>query len=638
MARAWKLKPSSNLTKRQMKDTEPWIRNKADELAVDNGCWFDPVRAAYMIWWVERYCRLYEGEGFAGKPCIMPSIADQPKDWIQIPDIYPEFFHDNGYPVDEVLDFYEWRMDWHNELFHSGYDMHWQFECHARIYGWARKANRQWQDRGINSVRRFRKARVWIPKKSGKTPSLGFNSLYLTFGDGEPGAKSFIAAKDGKQAGKVWDHAYMMLRQSPELESICDINRTTKRVLQLDTMSYFEPLSSSNKRTMDSKEGLNGNLLIDESHVVDRQFMRILRFAGISRAQALDAAFSTAGNDPESWGKEEWETGEAINRGEKPIDNFFHQSYHAPQDLTVAKMDEDPEHYIRMANPAIGHTIYMEEALNSWHEAKTSPMAAAEYFMYRLNVWMNSSCTWLASGVWAGCGGHEFDDEELENKQCVIGLDLARKFDLAAAVPTWRNKIGGVDQRFIFWCNEERIKTIAKMHPQILEWVDAGFIRVNKGDVTDLHVIKRDLREFINRNRVVGIVYDATYAEPMMQDLEGGEVGPDGSFTYSPLPIGIQPMSQGRMTQTGPVADYENDLRAKKIRHEDNPVATWQFGHAAVSEDKRGNRMIIKENRQSYRTVDGCQAAIMGRWAALDFSEWSIESFDYYEKNEVEFI
>lgn len=626
------------LTKSQLSDTEPWIRNKADELAVDNGCWFSPVRAAYMVWWVERYCRLYEGEGFAGQPCIMPSVYDQPADWNEIPEMFPQFYDENGVPLEPVMEFYRARMEWHNDLYHSGTFMHWQFECHARIYGWVREADDRWKARGLEIVRRFRKARVWIPKKSGKTPSLGFNTCYLTFGDGEPGGKTFIAAKDGKQAGRVWDHAHMMVQSSPELHAACEVNRTTKVVRHLDSHSHFEPLSSSNKRTKDSKEGLNGNVVVDETHVVDREFMSILRYAGASRPQPLDLAFSTAGNNPESFGKSEWDRGEKINEGKLQIDNYFHASYHAPQDLTVEKMNADPEKYIRMANPALGHTVGMEELLPAWHESKDDPMQAAEYFMYRLNIWMNASQTWLGPGVWSGCVVDRFDEKRLLNSPMVIGLDLARKFDMAAAALSWKNDLGGVDQRWLFWCNEDRIKTIGIKYPEIIKWADAGFIKTTPGNVTDLRQVKRDLRDVCKRYKTVGIVYDATYAETIVQDLVDGEPDERGGWIHPPLPIGEQAMNQGRMTQTGPVADFENDLKERKFRHEDNPVASWQFSHATVSEDKRGHRMVVKESRSSYRTVDGCQASIMSRWGALDFTEWEYKSFDFYVHNDVEFV
>lgn len=633
MALSWK-----KFTKAQKAATEPWMRNKADELAVNNGCWFDPVKASFMIWWVERFCRLYEGEGFADSPVIMMSTATQP-DYRSIPELMPAFYDEDGDPVGEVLDFYLQRIKWHNEMFHSGAFMHWQFECHARIYGWQRTAADRWQKLGLEHVRRFRKARVWIPKKSGKTPSLGFNTLYLTVGDGEPGAKTFIAALDGGQAIRVWDHAYQMLKQSPELDADAKVNLNDHKIKFRSNKSHFEPLSSNNATNQKSKEGLNGNVVVDETHVVNREFMNILKFAGASRAQPLDLAFSTAGKDPEGYGKSEWDTGEAVNSGEIENDAFFHQSYHAPQNLTAAQAKKDPEKYIRMANPALGHTVGLEELLPAFHESVKSPADFAEYMMYRLNIWQNSCQVWLAPGIWAGCESSGFGKTELSERQWVIGLDLARKFDLVAAVPSSPNEEESVDiVGPMFWTHAARLRELAGHYPKFLEWVDKGMIRVNEGDVTDLRIVKRDLRKFCETRNVVGIVYDATYAETLIQELVFGEFGIDGEIAIPGLGIGEQAISQGMMTQTGPVADFENDIKRKAIRQDGNEILTWQFGHATVREDKRGHRLIQKENRKSFRTVDGCQAAVMSRWGVIDCKEWTIQTLDYYSKKPVEYI
>lgn len=626
------------LTKSQKLATEPWMRNKSDELAVNNGCWFDPVRAAYFVWWVERHCRLYEGEGFAGEPVILPSIADMPAEWRDIPDLYPDFYDEDGEPFDHVLDFYTSRMAWHNELLHAGEFMHWQFECHVRLYGWQRQAAPRFYSKGITQVRRFRSGNIWIPKKSGKTPSLGFNVLYLTCGDGEPGAKTFIAAKDGTQAIRVWDHAYQMMAKSPELKDACKPNLTTHRVSYLPTTSHFEPLSSSNSNTQNSKEGLNGSVVVDETHVVDRDFMHILRYAGASRPQPLQLEFSTFGSNPEGYGKERWDKGEAIVKGEIAVDNFFHASYHAPQDLTVEQFKADPERYIRMANPAIGHTVGMEELLPAGLEASASPSDFAEYCMYRLNIWQHAAHGWLAPGVWDSCG-HTFTRDEHEESQFVLGLDLARKFDMVACVPTTPNKIGSVDiVDPMFWCNEVRLRELAAKYPKILDWIQQGWIRETPGNVTDLRIVKRDIRKYAEDHSIVGIVYDATYAENLIQDLLDGETGPNGEIIWPGLIIGEQAMSQGALTQTSPVADFENDLKQGLIRHDMNPVLTWQFGHATVKEDGRGHRLIQKENRKSFRTVDGCQAAVMSRWGVKDCREWEIQDLTFYDSNEVEFL
>lgn len=633
MAISWKL-----LTRAQKAATEPWIRNKSDELAVNNGCWFDPEKAAFMIWWVERFCRLYEGEGFADQPVIMMSTADQPN-YASIPDLLPAFYDEDGIPIDSVIDFYNERIKWHNAMYHSGAAMHWQFECHARIYGWQREAAPRWKALGVNQVRRFRKARVWIPKKSGKTPSLGFNTLYLTVGDGEPGAKTFIAALDGGQAIRVWEHVYQMCAQSPELKGDSKINLNNHRISFASNKSMLEPLSSNNAKNQKSKEGLNGNVIIDETHVVNRAFMNRLKYAGASRAQPIDIAFSTTGNEPEGYGKSEWDTGEAIIAGELPVDSFFHQSYHAPQNLTAEEMKKDPEKYIRMANPAIDHTVGMEELLPAFYECMNSPADFAEYAMYRLNIWQHSCQVWLAPGIWAGCKYDKFGEEDQSERQWVIGLDLARKFDLVAAVPAAPNRNESVDiVGPMFWCNDERLKELAGYYPKFLEWVDMGLININAGNVTDLRVVKRDLRKFCERRNVIGIVYDATYAETLIQELVSGEFDADGRTTVNGLAIGEQAISQGMMTQTGPVADFENDLKRKAIRQDDNAILTWQFSHATVREDSRGHRLIQKENRKSFRTVDGCQAAVMARWGVCDCKEWVIQTLDHYAKHPVEYV
>ncbi len=50
--------------------TKRWMRNRSDELAVDNGCRFDEERGRYVVDWIQDYCKLYEGE-WAGEPLML---------------------------------------------------------------------------------------------------------------------------------------------------------------------------------------------------------------------------------------------------------------------------------------------------------------------------------------------------------------------------------------------------------------------------------------------------------------------------------------------------------------------------------------------------------------------------------------
>ena len=57
--------------------TKSWVRNTADEKAVAAGMRFDMHRAAYAVWFMGRYLRLYEGS-HAGEPLILRGAHSQP--------------------------------------------------------------------------------------------------------------------------------------------------------------------------------------------------------------------------------------------------------------------------------------------------------------------------------------------------------------------------------------------------------------------------------------------------------------------------------------------------------------------------------------------------------------------------------
>lgn len=633
------------LTDEQWAETKPWMRDRSDDFAVENGCWFDPLRAAFVIHWMESNCRLYEGE-WRGEPLIMYSHVDQPEEWINIPELFPRFYERDGVtPVKAVEEFYRSRMQWHTDMLLEGKEhMDWQFECHARIYGWQRTAAKRWQKKGIKQVRRFNKAAVYICKKNKKTPSLAANATYLTFGDGEQGGKTFICAKDGEQAAKAWDHADKMILQTEVLRENTTVNRTTKKITDDVSWSYLQPFSSSSIRTQESKEGVSAHIIVDETHVVDRNLMAIVKYAGIARAQGLHLEFSTAGRNSDTYGKDEWDRGCRIRAGEEHNDSYFFASYHAPQNLTVDQIGKDVEKYIRMSNPALGQTVGMDEMIPAWEAAKNGSVKDfRDFCTYRLNIWQNSSTSWLAPGLWSGCYRDEPTDSELAERPCVIGLDLARRYDLASAVVAFLGEQKEEEDQPIilrpyFWCAEDIMEQRASKVPQMLDWSAGGYINATPGNVIDFRVIEADLRKLIEKYKPVGIVYDATYAELLIQNLTEGVTGPDGEYVYQPLSLGEKSFSQGMLSMTAPTTDFENDIKSQRIWHDDHPVLTWQIGNANIRQDKTGNIKVEKETRESVRTVDGVVAAIMARWGLVDCKEFNITSYDYYVNNDLEFV
>jgi phage terminase large subunit-like protein len=234
----------------------------------------------------------------------------------------------------------------------------WQYECTMRLFGWVRRSAKWGRE-----VRRFRQASVWVPKKNKKSPTLAAWGLYLLCGDGEPGQKVFLAAKDGMQARKIAGEARR--RHAPAVRGP---DGRVRPEPQHDaghaqpSRSWLEPLSSQQPDAGEQGGAERQSVLIDETHVVDRDFVRRISRAGISRSEPLHIEVSTAGNNPDSYGKERFDYASG-RAGRDEDQELFVAIYAAPQDLTDADLDADPAKFGRMANPAWGHTVDPEEYL-----------------------------------------------------------------------------------------------------------------------------------------------------------------------------------------------------------------------------------------------------------------------------------
>src|SRR5262249_8851195 len=313
--------------------------------------------------------------------------------------------------------------------------------------------------------------------------------LYLLCGDGEPGQKVFLGAKDGMQAREIaGKHAVEMMLASPELLSECRLNKTTKQITHLPTKSVLVPLSSSNQRHQQSKEGLNGSILIDECHVVDRDFIRRISRAGISRSEPLHIEVSTAGNDPDSYGKERFDYARQVEAGTREDSELFVAIYAAPQDIADSEIEADPLKYAKAANPALGHTVDAEELLADYQKSKRSMQALADFKMYRLNVWQRSSNPWLKASDWDNCR-EDFTEESLVGQVCWAGLDLSRTREMSALVLVFAEPEEVFRILPYFWLPEERAKELDHLFP-MLTWARGGHLELTPGNVLDYGFIR----------------------------------------------------------------------------------------------------------------------------------------------------
>lgn len=530
--------------------TKRWIRNASDEQAADNGCFFDEAAGQHVIDYAAKFLRLYEGE-CAGQPLIA-------RDW--------------------------------------------QIEATMRLFGWQKHS-----DRWRGAVRRFRRASIWVPKKNKKSPTLAWWALYLLGADGEMGQKVYLCAKDGQQAREIaGKHAIEMVQAIDDWQDQFEINRSLMQITHPETKSILKPISSSDSKAQKAKEGLNGCCLIDETHVVDREFVNRISRAGISRSEPLHIEVSTAGNDPESYGKEQFDYGLQVEAGDIVDESFFFLSYAAPQKLSDKDLAADPVKYGKMANPAWGHTVGEEEYLEDYKRSSRSIRDLADFKMYRLDIWQRTANPWLQDGDWDLCQ-REFTEAELLGCECYGGLDLAKTRDTTSLALVFPQDDGTYKVLVYYWLPKERAESL-RTKVGYIQWAKDGWVDLTPGNTVDYNFVRQQINEIRQKFDLKKIGFDGTYAEQMMQRLVE-EDGMDVS-TQEKIPQTI-------MHFTGAMTAMERLVIEGKLHHDGNPLLAWQAGNTNAYRDVNDNIRPCKDKKGSIRTIDGVVASIMGLAMAI---------------------
>ncbi len=538
--------------------TREWIRNPSDEKAAANGCRFDMDRARWTVDWIEKFCYLYEGESAGQKMTL--------RDW--------------------------------------------QLEAVMRIFGWV-KFSEEWG----REVRRFRRGGVWVPKKNKKSPTLAAIGLYLLCGDGEQGQKVFTCAKDGGQAMIAHTHALEMVRKSPELSSECTINKGAGRITHEPSRSFYAVIAGDN---INSQEGLNGSILVDETHVVDRRLMKVLKGAGISRSEPLQLEFSTAGSNVDGYGKQQYDSGEEIASGKRTDEQFFYLGFAGPQDLTDDELDEHLIEIGKAANPAWGHTIRESEFVAAYNECKHSASELADFKMYRLNIWQKTTSPWLRAGAWEACK-EAFTADDLAGQPCYGGLDLSRSRDSTSAVLAFKCDDGIVRLIPYIWLPEQTARERNHLIPY-LDWAKAGHIYLMPGGVCDYAYVEAAMIAAHQKFNILNMRYDSRFAEEITQRMEVNHNIPRVLFPQNP------------MTYTPPTSEFERLVITRGIRHNGNFAFNWQIGNMGIKADPITKLVRpVKVSKDDYKSIDSGQAAIMALAGAMaEDTEQSV-----YDKKEL---
>ena len=462
----------------------------------------------------------------------------------------------------------------------------WQKFIYLNVFGWKDKET---------GFRRFRSTYTEVPRGNGKSTMVAPAALYMLSADGEGGAEVYSAAVTRDQARIVFNAGRTMALRRAAFLKRAGVTTYQNSVAQDKTASMFQPLSSD-ARTLD---GLNIHLaILDElAQHKTREVYDVIETATGKRNQPLIWMITTAGPDQGGIGYEIHDYAEKVLKGVIKDDTFFTLIY------SIDPGDDwtQPEAW-RKANPNWGKSVIPDTITQLAQRAMQVPSFQNAFLMKHLNIWTNASVGWLDSTRWSQ-QALPIDEQEFIGEECMIGLDLANKVDVAAKVKIFRRpNTLDVSSRhpykyFIIptlYLPRGTLKD--KKNANYEGWVNGGHIVATPGDVIDFGYIEDDILEDTRNFDVKGVPFDPWQATQLAQRMEAKTV-PMVEF-----PATVRNFSE-------PTKEFEVLVRQGLLFHNNNPAFNWMVSNLVVEPDRKGNIFPRKEREDN--KIDGPVAGIM---------------------------
>jgi phage terminase large subunit-like protein len=486
-----------------------------------------------------------------------------------------------------------------------------------------------WSPQWRRYRRRYEVAGIVLGRKNGKSELVAGIALYLTIGDDEEAAEVYGAAKDTKQASKVFDPAKRMVALDPRLRKRLEENKQKRRLYDLKSESFLEVITADALGELGHNP--HGFYLDEVLSQPDGSLWAAMRTAVGARLQSLLVAITTETNDPASWGSKQIDEYERIQenpsraphifayvrltpRTDEQLDNLRRLFPDHPA-LPVS-LDWKDERNWYWANPALGRFKNVETLRTQALEAQNDPAKENEFRQFQLNQRVSQVTRWMPLHVWdLPANIQTIDESKLAGRTCYAGLDLASTTDLAAWVLLFPpdNDTDAYQLLWRFWVPEERLPELDKHTGGLASvWAKQKLLYATEGDWIDytgnqfgmsngVPSIHRQIRADKKKFRIRMVGYDKAEAAATAQFMQ--KIG-----------LKITPVMQGYGLSLA-LKEMMRLTKSQRWQHGGHPVAQWNADSAETRSNDTGLIKLVKPDRDaSGKRVDGIAAAANALW------------------------
>lgn len=439
--------------------------------------------------------------------------------------------------------------------------------------------------------RQFREVFIIVARKNGKTLFAAAIAAYMTYIDGEYGAKVYFLAPKLDQAELVYDAFYQIVQSDDELDSITKKRRSDIYIKAFNTS--VKKIAFNSKKS----DGFNPQLVVNdemEAWPGDQGLKQyeVMTSALGARKQPLIISIATAGYVNDGIFDELFKRATAFLKGNSREKRLLPFIYMIDD---IEKWDSIEE--LKKSNPNLGVSVSAEYYLEQIEIARNSISKKVEFMTKFCNIKQNSAVAWLDYWDVMKCV-HEDKPLALEDFKgcyCVAGIDLSRTTDLtAASIIINRDGINHVFTRFYMPQKRYEIAINEDNTPYNI-YRDRGFLFISGENQVDYKDVYNWLIELVKVYKIkpLKIGYDRYSASYLVDDLKTAGFHTDDVY-------------QG--TNLTPILHmFEGELKDGNFDFGDNSMLASHFLNVAVDINLNDSRMKPVKIEKRMR-IDGAMS------------------------------
>lgn len=439
--------------------------------------------------------------------------------------------------------------------------------------------------------RQFREVFIIVARKNGKTLFAAAIAAYMTYVDGEYGAKVYFLAPKLDQADLVYDAFYQIVQSDDELDSITKKRRSDIYIKAFNTS--VKKIAFNSKKS----DGFNPQLVVNdemEAWPGDQGLKQyeVMTSALGARKQPLIISIATAGYVNDGIFDELFKRATAFLKGNSREKRLLPFIYMIDD---IEKWDSIEE--LKKSNPNLGVSVSAEYYLEQIEIARNSISKKVEFMTKFCNIKQNSAVAWLDYWDVMKCVHEEkpLSLEDFKGCYCVGGIDLSRTTDLtAASIVINRDGINHIFTRFYMPQKRYEVAINEDNTPYNI-YRDRGFLFISGENQVDYKDVYNWFIELVKVYKIkpLKIGYDRYSANYLVEDLKTAGFHTDDVYQGTNL--------------TPVLHEFEGNLKDGLFDFGDNSMLAAHFLNVAVDINLNDSRMKPVKTEKRMR-IDGAMS------------------------------